>query len=224
MRNKIVMAALAAAFAALIAMAGCSSSAPVSSASASASSAASEEAAPQTDLTVGAESDSAKSIVVGNNLGKTITNIAFVAAGSEAEPEFLMADGEEWADGAIALINYHPSEEGVYDIIVKCGDEQYTLHGFATEGAEGAAINLEGDIAYLTFEKDGNVISSLADETARAEEAAAAAEAAAEAAAAEAAAAEEVYYEEPTYVEPAPTYNGPAQTQDSCVEGGVVLR
>ena len=82
---------------------------------------------------------------------------------------------------------------------------------------------MEGDVAYVTFERGGNVISSLSEEMAIHDAEVVAEEAAAAAAETEAEA-ETYYYEE------APTYNAPAapaapaQSEDQCVEGGVVLR
>lgn len=209
--------AFAAAFAlvAMIAFTGCSSQQSSASASAASSSASSEAAVQKADVTAGVESSTTKTLVMKNSTGAAISEVAVVAAGAEGEPTFMTVDGGEWADGATIEIYYEAADASAVDIVLKSGESMYTLHGFNVEGAEEIEALVEGDVAYVTFEKDGNVVSSLADETAWAEEAAAAAEAAA---------AEEVYYEEPTYVEPAPTYNAPAQTQDSCVEGGVVLR
>lgn len=219
-KNLIVFAA-AFALVAMFAFVGCGSQQDSATNAGSAnSSAASEEATVQVDVTAGVKSDTTSSIVMKNSTGVAISEIAVVEAGAEGEPEFMAVDGSEWADGKTVEVFFEAAGTTAVDVSLKSGDTVYTLHGFNVEGAENIEVLVEGDIAYVTFEKDGNVVSSLADETAWAEEAAAAAEAAA----AEAAAAEEVYYEQPTYTESAPTYNAPAQTQDSCVEGGVVLR
>lgn len=232
--KKVLLAVVAASFAAVVAMAGCTPSAPTAQSSSSA--AASEEAvAAKADVVIGGESYTGESIVLANQTGKTITNIAVSKSGAAADAYFLMADGEQWADGQKAQVNFQPEGDGFYDISIKCGDETYVLHNFMLQGAENIAINLEGNVAYLTLERGGNAISSLADETAwasmTAEEIAAEVE--------QAPAAEETGNVEgetyvdnsSTYVEPTTTYEAPAaapaapaQSEDQCVEGGVVLR
>ena len=223
-RKSLAMFAAAVLFAALFAIAGCASQQPASAGSGS--SEASEEAAPAADVIVGQESNTAKTLVAKNTTGKAITSVALGETGSASEDlTSLAVDGGAWADGETAAIYYEPSNVSFFDIQLACGDEVYTLHNFNFEGVENIEIAMEGDVAYVTFERGGNVVSSLSDEMAIHDEAVAAEQAAAEAAAAaeaEAAAAEtQTYYNDTT------TYNAPAapaQTEDSCVEGGVVLR
>lgn len=217
----------------LLTLAACSSGGQQSSSSAASSSesASSSAAAPEPNVTYGDKSSTSKSLLLTNKVGAPIINVAVLEAGSTAEPVFLMDEKEMWADGDLAEINFDSAASGLYDIYLTIGDQNYVLHNFDLADVENVEVMLEGDVAYVTLDRDGNAVSSLADET----EIHDAAVAAAEAAAAEAEAAEQyveeyveeyTYYEEPapTYNAPAPTYDAPAQTEDSCVEGGVVLR
>ena len=231
--NKVMgknLIAIAAAFmlAAFIGLVGCSSQ----QASSASSSATSEKAATQEfDVVVGKESNTAKTLIVKNNTGKSISQVAFAEAGSEVDDYVVLeVEGGEWADGKTAMIYFEPSNTNSFNIQLTCGEDAYTLHEFNVDGAENIEVTLEGDVAYVTFERDGNVISSLSEETAIhdakvAEEEAAAAEAEA---AEEEAVEEEYYYEDTsTYYEDTSTYNAPAapaQNEDQCVGGGVVLR
>ncbi len=215
-KNLIVIAA-AILLAAFFALVGCSSQ----QAASTSSSAASEESAQEFDVAVGQESNTAKTLIVKNSTGKSINEVALAEAGSEADGfKVLEVEGGEWADGKTAAIYYEPSNAYSFDIQLKSGEESYMLHEFNVDGAENIEVLMEGDVAYVTFERGGNVISSLSEEMAI-HDAKIAEEEAAAAAAAEAEAAQEYYYEETT------TYNAPAapaQTEDQCVGGGVVLR
>lgn len=219
--KRIALVAMATLMVTFAAMVGCSSSQPSTQ---SASAASEESAKPQVDVIVGQESGTAKTLVMKNTTGKTINAVALGESGAEAGSFVSLAiEGDEWADGKTAAINYEPTNASIFDIQLKCGEETYTLHEFNLDGAESVEICMEGDVAYVTLERDGNVISSLSEETAIRD-----AELAAEAAAAEAEAEAAVVEEQAYYYEEAPTYDAPAQqpaqTQDSCVDGGVVLR
>lgn len=212
-KNLIAIAA-AILLVAFVALVGCSSQ----QAASASSSATSGESVQEFDVAVGQESNTAKTLIVKNSTGKPINEVALAEAGSEADDfKVLEVDGGEWADGKTAAIYYEPSNAYSFDIQLKSGEESYMLHEFNIDGAETIEVLMEGDVAYVTFERGGNVISSLSEEMAIhdakiAEE---------EAAAAEAEAAQEYYYEETsTYNAPA----APAQTEDQCVGGGVVLR
>ena len=215
-KNLIVIAA-AILLAAFFSLAGCSSQ----QAASASSSATSEESVQEFDVAVGQESNTAKTLIVKNSTGKSINEVALAEAGSEADGfKVLEVEGGEWADGKTAAIYYEPSNAYSFDIQLKSGEESYMLHEFNVDGAENIEVLMEGDVAYVTFERGGNVISSLSEEMAI-HDAKIAEEEAAAAAAAEAEAAQEYYYEETT------TYNAPAapaQTEDPGVGGGGVLR
>lgn len=218
-KNLIVIAA-AILLAAFVALVGCSSQQASSASSASSSA---EAASQEFDVAVGKESNTARTLVVKNATGKAITGLALGEAGSADDAlTTLEVQGGEWADGQKAAIYYEPTSTSFFDIQLKCGEDVYKLHEFNVDGADNIEVMMEGDVAYVTFERGGNVISSLSEEMAIHDAKIAEEEAAAAAAAeAEAEAAQEYYYEETT------TYNAPAapaQTEDQCVGGGVVLR
>jgi len=215
-KNLIAIAA-AVLFAAFVGLVGCSSQ----QATSTSSGATSEEATTQeTDVVVGKESNTAKMLVAKNSTGKTITGFAFGESGSADDTlTALEVQGGEWPDGQIAAIYYEPTSYSFFDIQINCGEAAYKLHEFNFDGAESIEVMMEGDVAYVTFERGGNVISSLSEEMAIHDAEVAAAEAAAAEAEAQAQAEAETYYYEET-----PTYNAPAQSEDQCVEGGVVLR
>lgn len=222
-RNVILFAiALAACAIALALLAGCSgsgaqqssssssASASGSGASASSSGASSEssESSEPAVMTVGEKADGAVSLMVVNALGAPITDIAFLPAGDEGDPHFLMQDGQQIVQDEKAVVFFAPAGEGVnYDVRVKAGEAAYTLHNLDLKGVEELTVRIEGDVAYADFVRDGQAISSLSDEMARIE--------------AEQQQQEEetTYYEEPSY-----TYDAPAQGEQGCVEGGVQLR
>ncbi|MBO4352290.1 MAG: hypothetical protein J5818_02220 [Eggerthellaceae bacterium] len=223
MGRKLVLAVFAASFAMFMAMAGCASSQPAAQSASASSSEAAEQVA---DVTIGQESNTAKTLVMKNATGKTIDTVALGETGTEADSLIsLEIDGGEWADGQTAAIYYEPTGASFFDIQLTSGEETFMLHNFNFEGVENIEVMMEGDVAYVTFERGGSVVSSLSEEMSIHDEAVALEEAAAAEAEALAAEAEaQTYYEStPTYNEPAPAAQ-PAQTQDSCVEGGVVLR
>ena len=216
--KSLIAIAAAILLAAFVALAGCSSQ---QAASTSSSAASEESTAQEFDVVVGKESNTAKTLIVKNSTGKSINEVALAEAGSEADSfTALEVEGGEWADGKVAAIYYEPSNAYSFDIQLKSGEDSYMLHEFNVDGAESIEVMMEGDVAYVAFERGGNVISSLSEETAI-HDAKIAEEEAAAADEAEAEAAQEYYYEETT------TYNAPAapaQTEDQCVGGGVVLR
>lgn len=170
---------------------------------------ASEIAAAQM-LQIGKDADGALSLEITNDLGKKITDIAFAPAGSEDAPAYLMTSDQVWKSGEQANVYFENAGDDVnYDVYVKVKDAEYTLHNMKLDGVEKLSICIEDGVAYATFERDGDAISTLRDEADLAEQAAAAE--------AEAEQVEEEYYEEQYYEEP-------AQEEDGCVEGGVQLR
>ena len=207
---------------------GCSGSS--SQASSSAESSESEEVLAVSDvaadaaeiaeaemLKIGEDVDGALNMVITNELDKKITDIAFAAAGSEDEPAYLMTSDQVWKSGDQAKVFFEDAGKDVnYDVYVKVKGADYTLHNMKLDGVEELSICFEDGVAYATFERDGNAISTLRDETDLAEQAAAA-----EAEQAEEAAGEEYYEEE--YTDEG-YYEEPAQEEDGCVEGGVQLR
>ena len=221
-KNLIAIAA-AIMLAAFFALAGCSSQ----QATSASSSATSEEAATQkADVVVGKESNTARTLIVKNSTGKTITSFAFGEAGAADDAlTSLEVQSGGWADGQTAAIYYEPTSYSFFTIQLKCGEDAYKLHEFNFDGAENIEVMMEGDVAYVTFERGGNVVSSLSEEMAIHDAEVVAEEAASVEAEAEAEAEAETYY-----YEEAPTYNAPAapaapaQSEDQCVEGGVVLR
>ena len=229
MGKNLIAIAAAIMLAAFVGLVGCSSQ-QASSASASASATSEKAATQEFDVVVGKESNTTKTLIVKNNTGKSINQVALAEAGSEADDfAVLEVEGGEWADGKIAIIYYEPSSTSSFNIQLTCGEDAYTLHEFNVDGAENIEVTMEGDVAYVTFERDGNVISSLSEEMAIHDAKVAEEEAAAtEAEAAEEAVEEEYYYEDTsTYYEDTSTYDAPAapaQTEDQCVGGGVVLR
>ena len=215
--KNLIVVAVAILLAAFVALMGCSSQ----QATSAGSSAASEEATTQkADVVVGKESNTARTLIVKNSTGKTITGFAFGEAGAadDALTE-LEVQGGEWSDGQTAAIYYEPTSYSFFNIQLKCGEDAYKLHEFNFDGVENIEVMMEGDVAYVTFERGGNVVSSLSEEMAIHD-----AEVVVEEAANAEAEAEAYYYEETqTYNAPAAPA-APAQSEDQCFEGGVVLR
>ena len=216
-RNVILFAiALAACAIALALLAGCggsgaqqSSSSSSASASSSGASSESSESSEPAVMTVGDKADGAVSLMVVNALGAPITDIAFLPAGDEGDPHFLMQDGQQIVQDEKAVVFFAPAGDGAnYDVRVKAGEAAYTLHNLDLKGVEELTVRIEGDVAYADFVRDGQAISSLSDEMARIE-----------AEQQQQQEEETTYYEEPSY-----TYDAPAQGEQGCVEGGVQLR
>lgn len=230
MIKMVAVAAITALCTVSLVLTGCGSSSANSSSAASASasaSSASEGAQIQADATFGDKADDASVLLVKNSTGKEITAISLVAlpTAEGAQPSTLLAVDGSWADGKTAAFYYKPADSTVLTITLASGEELFTLHSFDVKDAEDIEIFIENGIAYVVCNRDGGEVSTLAQETEIRNAEIAAAEAAAAAAEAEAAAAEEEWVEEEYYYyEPEPTYNAPAQSQDQCVDGGVVLR
>ena len=190
------------------------STAAVSMEASNASIAAVEPAEPQV-LEIGTASKESATMTIGNETGGKITDIAFSEAGSDGELEYLMEEGQTWKKGEQALVHFENLGKGVnYDIHFKVKKSEYTLHDLKLNGVDSLDIRMEDGIAYATFERSGSAISTLADETERAE---------AEAAAEEAPVNEDAYYEEEVYYDDS-NYEEPAQQEDGCIDGGVQLR
>ena len=142
-----------------------STAASAASESASSASASKSSAATQEVLEFGVTSDEALTMLVGNELGTAITDIAFAETGSEDAPSYLMEDDDEWAAGAKANVHFNGQGEGAkYDVYVEAGDNEYVLHNMNIDGVKELTIRLEGDVAYAEFKRDGDAISTLSDE------------------------------------------------------------
>ena len=216
----VVLAAILA-----LALAGCSGGQGASSSSSSASSESGVEVVEET-MTVFGDEGANGNVVIENGLGSPVTAVIVAPSNASDAAVDLPVQNGPWKAGDSAKIYFaHDGAVSAYDVTLEAGGQAYVLHGIELPKIETATLMLDGAFAYLSYESNGESVSTLAheQELAAAAEAAAAEAAAAEAAAAEAAAAEaaaaeaaanEVYYEE----------QAPAQSSDSCVDGGVVLR
>ena len=244
--KKSAAAFAAAALAAGLVLAGCSSSSSsaASSGSASASSASASASASADSssfaasvaseaanlLKVGNQTDTAKNIVFANRTGQPITNVALTPKGAEGEPAMLMAEGQQVGINEMVQVFVEPTEGMLYNATIVCADKTYTLHDLNLSLYNQADVALEGDIAYVRVNVNGNEVSSLREEAALAQQAAEEAKKQAEAEqqqqqqqSEEPQQTNEVYYEEPTYDSGSNTQSSPTQTGDSCVSD-VVLR
>ena len=176
--QKVRLSLVAIASAAVISIAGiagCSGSSSSSSASsrAAASSAASSStamvvsdvgvssAAAKTDLTIGSSSSGSASIVIVNELGLTVKDIAFCANAATGELSYLMKDDQAWESGKTALVNYEKRAQGVnYDIHLKAGDGEVVLHDLDLNGVKELTMRVDNGVAFATFERDGSIVSS----------------------------------------------------------------
>ncbi len=198
------------------AVAGCSSES---------SSTDTQQSQEQTDTTssqetlfaIGTQSSTAKTIKLDNQIGKDISqvNIA-VTETDEFGTALSMPSSQVWKNAEKAQISFEPtSGASAYDIQITCKDASvYTLHGVDVSVlGDDAAIEVQGDIAYLTYTSGSSTVSTLSAEQAYVQ---AQQEAADAAAAAEAAAAEQAQQAADAEAAAASTtYEAPAATTDT---------
>ncbi len=202
---------------------------------------------------IGKQSDEAYKIAVTNSLGAPIKTLSIKAVDADSFPASMIASSQELAAGEDAELYYVPDSDDVsaaYDILVGLEDgTTYELHDLLLGTFEKMDFQVSDGMACVAYtDSDGKTETTEelereliakaeqeAADAAAAEEAAAAEAAAAEQAAAEeaaaAAAGEQQQYEPEPVPEPAPQPDpqpqpdpAPAQSEDTCVEGGVVLR
>ena len=184
---------------------------------------------PSYDAELGKSGDNTVTTVITN---ETDQAIIFLALGESAN---LVEDGKAIEPGKVAAL-YSPKDLSSTNIALKIGDLEYVLHDVNLADIEKASLKIGDNLAFLEYEIDGKKVSTLeaekairkaAEEAARkaAEEEAARLAAEEEARQAEEEAEEEYYYEEPYYEEQyyAPATGG-SQSEDACVEGGVLFR
>lgn len=240
---------VAALMAGTLAMAGCGDDAAQAPSDSQGAAVQESSSSVATRAMVGTQAGASKAVVLADNLGADISQASVNVSGSEDEPTMLEIQGT-WADGGEAMV-FVPEANGEAesDLVLTAGKKEYVLHDVDFSEFDEADVQVEGKVAYLSYEADGQTVSTLEHEKELAEkakadaeaaeaaakaqeeaEAAAQAEAEAQAAAeaeAQAAAEEPVYeepvYEEPVYEEPV-AEEAPAQSGDQCVEGGVQLR
>lgn len=186
-KRRIGMVAVAAALViSLAAVTGCggqaaSSSSAASSGASAASSAASESnstnslavsdresvpASANADLTIGVSTITSIAFVMTNDLGQTITDIAFCAAGTTGELTYLMTSDQPWENGKVAVVSFEKRAVGVnYDIHIKAGDNEFVLHDLDLDGVRAIAMRMENGVAYATFDRNGSAVSTLQQET-----------------------------------------------------------
>lgn len=228
-------------------MAGCSGSSSNSSSSSASCSASSSAAAQVADTkaevpSLGSSENGAKSVVLDNQLGVAITNIAVKDASAEEYPAGLIVDGSAWNNGDQRKV-YFASAEAAQDVSITVGETVYELHNVDLASLEEAKIMVQDGIAYLSYQKNGATETTLAAEQDYAAQQQAAAEEAQRQAEEEAAA--EQQQEEQSYSDNSSqggstyTYGSAGgsgstggsgsgsvsgQSGDGCVSGGVVLR
>ena len=239
----LVLAMLLAACACMLA--GCSNDAPASDSGQKAESSESR-------AIVGNQANSSKAIILQNGLGVDISMVGVNVSGSKDQPTVLTV-APAWKQGSDAMVFLPEANASApSDLVLTADDEEFVLHDVDFSAFDDADVMLEGDVAYLSYELDGQTVTTLdhekeiadkaaadkkakaeakkkAEEEAEAQKQAEEAEAEAESAATEEAAPQEEVYEEPApeetyYEEPVVEEAAPEQSSDQCIEGGVVLR
>lgn len=174
---------------------------------------------------MGNQTDTAKSIIFANKTAKPITNVALMPVGAEGEPVMLMVEGQQVAGDGMVQVFVEPTDAMLYNATIVCPDKVYTLHDLNLSLYDKADVALEGDVAYVRVNVNGSEVSSLREESAKAQQAAEQAAAQEQPEATEEQGGggepEEVYYEE-SYDASYDTQSS-NQTGDSCVSD-VVLR
>ena len=217
-KNLSKTAVFAVAIAACLAFAGCagssaqgssassagstSASAASASASASASSASSQASE---GVVFGDQTATAQKFVVKNETGATIATLVALPASGEGQPVAIMKSGEWLPAGEQATLYIDSAVGNPINMSFLVGTEERQLHNVDMARLGEASIKLEGDVAYLTAQVDGNPVSTLQEEMDLAHPPAAAAEE------------QQQYYEEPVYYDEGGGGAAPAQTEDSCV-------
>lgn len=207
-----------------------------SSASSQASSSSSEqssEAAESDELTIGEEVEGALDVLFLNDTGAEITSFGIVPGAAADETVELMAADATWPVAKEARVFAEAASGDLLTLTFTSGGVQYQLHDVDFGALDEASIMLEDDVAYLSFDQDGNAMSTLQQEYDIAHPAAVedqvvdeAVEQGADEAVDEGAAYEEPAYEEPvadeeptvTYYEEDPAVDeAPDQSEDACV-------
>lgn len=192
----------------------------------------SQEEAASTDVEptyteYGTSSSSSKSVLLTNDTGKDIANIAIKDSTAESYGDGVIAGSAVWDAGSQIKLNY-AGGAGSYNLLLTVGEESFEMHNVDLSKFSEALVELNSDnVPYLSYEENGKTVTTLdAELAARQAEADAAAALAAEAQAqkeaeeqaqAEAAAAAEAEAaaQAATVYEPAYTYTEPSYQDQS---------
>ena len=117
------------------------------------------------DAEYGNNSDGASQINIKNETGSSISALEFTTDATVSDISNSIIDSSStWENGKTARISY--SDAGLAAILFTADAKTYVMHNVSISGVEKATLKLEGEYAYLEFEKDGKTVSTLDDEKA----------------------------------------------------------
>lgn len=117
------------------------------------------------DIEFGASGSNATFINIKNETGSEISAIEFTKDETVTEiSKSLMDASTKWESDKTAKIGYEDMKTPT--VLVKVGSKTYVMHNLNIATIEKASLKLEGDYAYLEYEKDGQRVSTLDDEKA----------------------------------------------------------
>ena len=117
------------------------------------------------DVEFGNNSDGASQINIKNETGSSISALEFTTDATVSDISKSIIDSSStWENGKTARISY--SVAGKATILLTADSKTYVMHNVDVSGVEKATLKLEGEYAYLEFEKDGKTVSTLDDEKA----------------------------------------------------------
>ena len=117
------------------------------------------------DVEFGSDSDSASKINITNDTGSSISALEVTTDETVTEiSNNIISDSSTWDSGNTAKIGYAGSDS--LTILFKTSESTYVMHNLDLQNVEKATLKIDGEYAYLEYEKDGNTVNTLEDEKA----------------------------------------------------------
>ena len=116
------------------------------------------------DIEIGSKSDNASYIDIKNDTSGAISGIEFSSDSTVSDISNNLMGSDSWENGKTARVYAQKSASAT--ILVKISGTTKVLHNVDISSVEKATLKLEGDYAYLEYEKDGKTVSTLDDEKA----------------------------------------------------------
>lgn len=112
------------------------------------------------DIEIGRNIEGTSQIVITNQTGASVTSLECTTDNTVTDiTQSILDSSKPWENGRKARVSFTASN--YITILIAVNGSTYIIHDAELLGVEKATLKLDGEFAYLEYEKDGKTLSTL---------------------------------------------------------------